>query len=72
MQVGIGGNYYANVHGYIHGVYNLTGQQFVLGGVNLDFVRNDISIGVSRQIPAVTTISISRWDRTARGVTIRP
>ena len=47
MQIGIGGNYYANVHGYVHGVYNLTGQQFVLGGVNLDFVRNGISIGTT-------------------------
>ena len=46
VQIGIGGNYYANVHGYVHGVYNLTGQQFVLGGVNLDFARNSFSIGI--------------------------
>ena len=56
MQIGIGSNYYANVHGYVHGVYNLTGQQFVLGGVSLDFVWNGISIG------SVTTDTSGYYD----------
>ena len=47
VQVGIGGSYYGNVRGYIYGVYNLTGQKFVLGGVNLNLIRNGISIGTA-------------------------
>ncbi|MGC8561213.1 MAG: hypothetical protein ACP5O1_11110 [Phycisphaerae bacterium] len=47
VQVGVGGGYYTDVQGYVYGIYNLTGQRFVLGGANIQFVRNNIVIGTA-------------------------
>ena len=44
VQVGVGGSDYSVVKGYLYGVYNLTGQKFVLGGVTVQFFRNGILV----------------------------
>lgn len=44
VQVGVGGSYYSVVKGYLYGVYNLTGQRFVLGGVAVQFLRDGILV----------------------------
>lgn len=45
VRIGMGGGYYAIVEGKVYGIYNTTGQRFVLGGVTLQFLRDGTVIG---------------------------
>jgi hypothetical protein len=43
-RVSVGGSYYSVVNGYLYGVYNLTGQKFVLSGVLVQFVQGGVVV----------------------------
>ena len=43
-RVSVGGSYYSVVDGYLYGVYNLTGQKFVLSGVLVQFVQGGVVV----------------------------
>ena len=43
-RVIVGGSYYSVVDGYLYGVYNLTGQKFVLSGVLVQFVQGGVVV----------------------------